>query len=402
MNFSQKKQKMPITKNKIKLRSNNKVRMITWSFIVLCFMALFFTISLFFTSVSIIIKPKIESVAFNNESFIISLKNTSTQIFPFETLNIVKMTYKNVESAGEKEVEIKAHGEVTIYNTYSTAEQRLIAGTRFSRENGDIYRLDNAITIPGMKKINGQNIPGSINGEISADIAGSKYNILTTDSKEKLKIVSFKNTPKYNDFYATLDEDITGGFSGKKNTITSEEEDELLGELQSELKEEILTDLKVQIKDTYLSLADLNYIKYGPLLEENDGDKVKVGLKATLNAIVLNKSKTASYLASQKITGFNNLPVSIRPQADFKITPLSSSTRPWLEKELEISITGQADIVWKYDAEEVKTKLVGKKRTEISAIKDKYQESISDIKVNFRPFWQIFLPDDPARITVAE
>jgi len=125
-------------------------------------------------------------------------------------------------------------------------------------------------------------------------------------------------------------------------------------------------------------------------------------MQATLNSIIFNENKFTTYLASQKISDFNNLPVKIIIPESFIIDVKSTSTTPWLEKELEISLSGEVIIKWNYDPETIKTSLVGKKWTEIAEIESKYAESVSGLDAHFTPFWQVFFPDDISRITIEE
>jgi len=397
-----KKQKENILRNQSSLKKDPRKKFLFYLLATLCVIALFFSISMIFTSVTVIVRPRIQSITFSNESFTTKLKTASAQDFPFEVISINKEIYKTVDSTGEKYAEIRASGKITIYNAYGVSEQKLISGTRFSLTDGRIYRLTEPITVPGLKKINNKNIPGSIIANIIADQVGAKYNLKTSDLKENFKIPGFKDTIKYNDFYATLAEDITGGFIGQKKTITSEKEQELILEMHDDLQKLIISGLKTKILESYLSFDNLNNIEYGPLTQENDDLKVKVGMKASLNAIVFNRKKMASYLAVKKLPDFNKLPVDIIIPDDFILKIISTSTTPWLEKDLEISLTGTAEIKWIFNPDTIKAELVGKKITELAKIKTKYQDSISDLEPHFKPFWQIFFPDDISKIEVME
>ncbi len=186
-----------------------------WILASLCLITLLFCISMFFTSAVITLKPKIQELTLNTEVFPIKLRSSAVQDLPFDTIAITKTNSRIIESSGEKQAEIKATGRVNIYNTYSEAEQKLIAGTRVATKEGKIYRLEQAVTIPGMKKNNDQKIPGVVSANIIADQAGASYNkkiATSSQTTDVLRVIGFKGTPKYTDFYAVVSEDITGGF----------------------------------------------------------------------------------------------------------------------------------------------------------------------------------------------
>lgn len=384
------------------LKKPIKVKLIVWFFILLCLAALFFSVSMVFTKATVKITPKTEVINLNNETFIATLKTTSAQDFPFEVVSINKTTYKSVEATGEKQVESKAVGKVMIYNSYNTSEQKLASGTRLSLEDGRIFRLNELVTVPGLKNVNGKDVPGKVAVNITADKVGEKYNIKASDLKENFKIVGFKGTDKEKGFYATLTEDTVGGFNGLKNTLTAEKEIELNKELQNDLEKLLLSDYEKAKSKSYLSLDNLNYVKYSLLSQENDGSRVKVGMQASLKAITFNTNKLATYLATKKISDFNKLAVDIIIPDDFVIKILSTSTEPWLQKNLEISLTGKPTIVWKYNPEDIKKALVGKSSSELTKIQDKYQDSISNLEAHFSPPWQIFFPDDISKIKMEE
>lgn len=378
------------------------VKIAVWLFASLLIISLFFSLSMFFTSAMVDVKPKIQAITLNNEVLTAAMKTASAQDFPYEVITIDKTTYKTIESTGGKYVELKAGGQLTIYNTYSTAPQNLAINTRLALDDGRIYRLNNAITVPGIKNVNGKNVPASITAEVTADSAGGKYNITASDFKGNFKIVGFKGNAKYDAFYATLNGDMTGGFIGQKNTLTPEKEQELTQSLKNELQTLVMGEFNNSKGSAYISYDNLNHLTYGSLSEENDGTRVKVGMRAVLKAITFNEKKLASYLAAKKITGFNNQPVDVSLSNDFSIKILSTSTVPWLEKNLNVSLNGVATIKWVYDKEKIRTDLVGKSAADLGKIKTKYQESISGLEVHFTPFWQIFFPDNISKIKVRE
>ena len=222
----------------------NKIKLAIWILAILCIIALFFSISMLFTSATIVIKPKIQPVTVSNKIYTAKLKTNSAQDLPFEVISISESSYQTVEATGEKHAEVKASGSVTIFNSYNGSDQKLATSTRLALSDGQIYRLDNAVIVPGLKKNNGKDLPGSITANITADKAGDSYNVKASDLTESFKIVSFKGTPKYNTFSATLNTDLTGGFIGQRKTITPEKEQEMTSTLKSDLQKTVLADLK--------------------------------------------------------------------------------------------------------------------------------------------------------------
>ena len=80
-----------------------------------------------------------------------------------------------------KEIERRASGKIIVFNNYSTNSQRLIARTRFETLEGKIYRIRDAVVVPGISDKDGRKTPGSIEVTVFADEPGEEYNIGYTD-----------------------------------------------------------------------------------------------------------------------------------------------------------------------------------------------------------------------------
>ncbi|MEI7749826.1 MAG: hypothetical protein WCJ25_02380 [Candidatus Moraniibacteriota bacterium] len=103
----------------------------------------------------------------------------------------------------------KATGKVIIYNEYGPDAQQLVATTRFQSDDGKVFRLSKGVTVPGITKQNGQNVPGVVEADIVADVAGSAYDIGPTN----FSIPGFSGGPKAGKIYAKSKSAMTGGSS---------------------------------------------------------------------------------------------------------------------------------------------------------------------------------------------
>ncbi len=112
-----------------------------------------------------------------------------------------------------------AEGTLAIWNAYSTAPQTLVATTRFQFPDGKIFRLVNAVTVPGASMVSGKLKPSSIDARVRADKMGDAYNLSKTN--EVWMIPGFKGTERYQKFYATMKTSMSGGFTGTRIVPTS-------------------------------------------------------------------------------------------------------------------------------------------------------------------------------------
>lgn len=115
-------------------------------------------------------------------------------------------------ATGKKQVSDKARGKIIIYNSYSSDPQPLVKDTRFMSPDGKIFRLAKSITVPGAKITEGKIVPSSIESGVVADQPGQDYNI---GPVKQFTIPGFKNTPKYQAFYAESKDSMSGGFVGE-------------------------------------------------------------------------------------------------------------------------------------------------------------------------------------------
>jgi len=84
----------------------------------------------------------------------------------------------------------KASGSVTLFNSYSTQGQRLIAGTRIAGDNGLVYRLQSSVVVPGYTSVGSNTSAGTVRATVIADEAGAKYNMAKNDGGTDLRVVA--------------------------------------------------------------------------------------------------------------------------------------------------------------------------------------------------------------------
>jgi hypothetical protein len=66
---------------------------------------------------------------------------------------------------------------------------------------------------------------------------------------------------------------------------------------------------------------------------------------------------------------------------------------------LKVTVNGKLSLIAKIPVDEVKTKMLGKRKGELSTLFGTY-EGIAEARVNFFPFWARRVPDNEKRVTV--
>lgn len=379
-------------------------KFVIWSLAGICLLALFFGISIIFSSATIIITPRTEKIVFSSETFTAKSDVINSDSLTFEVLKVKQTAGEIVEATEEKEVSQKASGKIIIYNNYSTTPQRLINNTRFEATGGKVYRINTSVIVPGLKKVNGKVVPGSVEAVVFADQAGEDYNLRLNDLAGDFKIPGFKGDPRYDGFYARLKDDISGGFIGRQRIVEDGVRKAAEENIKLKLKEQLLKELYAVKPDNYLIFKDGYSVDYTGLSDTPvESNKVKINIEGNLSGIVFNSLKLANYLATKKISKFDALPVEFIPSDDLVTTLVGKDMASlWKNSSLDITLSGEAIIKWQYDGAMIKRDFAGKKETDLKNLMTKYRDSVKEMKVLFRPVWTRYMPDNPNKIKISE
>jgi len=375
-----------------------------WFLAIISLLALFFGISLVFSSATVIITPKIEKIIFTSDSYTAKLEtNDSAGGLTYEILTVKQKLGETVDATEEAEVSRKASGVIVIYNNYSSASQRLINNTRFEANNGKIYRINKSVVVPGFTKVNGKIVPGSVEAVVYADQTGADYNLKLSELVGDFKIPGFKGDVRYNSFYALLKTDISGGYHGKERIVANDIRVSAENSVKNKLKEQLVKELYNVKPDNYLILGDSYSVDY-VILEDTaiDTNKAQINIEGNLNAVVFNKLKLAKYIATEKGVNFSDLPIEFIVDDNLDVSFVANDKSLWKNKILELKLNGEAVIKWLYDAEVMKKELAGRKEAELENLALEYKNSVTGIQVIFRPVWTRYFPDNLNKIRIEE
>ncbi len=131
-----------------RFRSFNLYRKIALSFIFLTFVLFISVLYFSFSSVTIILSPKIEHVS---DSLIVDVHNDNKTSSKYSIGGVVERTEveikKTYQSTGKEIIKETLTGEVTIINNYSK-DQPLVKRTRLLSSEGVLYRIGKTVTVP--------------------------------------------------------------------------------------------------------------------------------------------------------------------------------------------------------------------------------------------------------------
>lgn len=313
--------------------------------------------------------------------------------------SIVKLSKdKGVEApiSGEAEVNRKASGTIIIYNNASTEPQKLVENTRFETPGGLVYRIQNAITIPGKKTLSGLVQPGSIEVMVYAAEAGDKYNIGLAD----FTLPGLKGGARFTTIYARSKTEMSGGFVGVEKVVKNEDKTRVEAELGGALRDELTADVTAQVPEDFILIPALAAVTFEdlPQTESLNKDSVVFNMRANFSGVMFKRTDLSNYLARSKVTIALSESVDIPELDTLAFTFVNTrSSELLISESIKFSVTGMARAVWHTDEVALRADLVGKHKRDIPSILNNYPTIVS-ATATVRPFWKNTFPDDSTRI----
>ncbi len=363
--------------------------------------ALALWLSFVFSRLTVSVKPRIESVAFQDVSVAldasVSRPLIAQKVIPAEIFQFSRKTQVEFESSGKEFIEDKAKGKVMIYNQFSSSAQTLVEGTRFLTDKGMLFRLAKTIVIPGAKIEEGKIIPESIEAELAADKAGEESNV---SGETTLKIPGFKGTAKYESFYGIANTGFTGGFKGQARVVSAEDlkkaQEQVTKQVFDELKQEILR----KVPTGFTVLDALREIQVTKVISPRPGtrrDRFPVEAEARGKVAVFREADLQSILRgfvlgehTDRDVVENSFRIEYRPR-----------TVEYEKKRAQLTVRGDVKVKMKIPREELAALLKGKKEGSIIEIL-KGRGELASFNVAFFPPWLFSAPKDPSKIYFVE
>ncbi len=350
--------------------------------------------ALFYSKAEVTIVPKTQPISANTNVDISSGVSASTSL-NFQVLTLSDQEEITVPANGEEKVDVKAKGTITISNDYSEAPQKLIANTRFESKEGKIYRIAEAVTVPGQKRVSGKLVPGTIDVAVTADGTGQSYNTAGTS----FTIPGFKGDPRYAKFSAKVKTNIAGGFSGTRKKVAEADVKAKTDEAVARLKSRLADNAKQQASGTAVLIA--TYFENKEPVQKQSDTSVTFTQSVEAHSIVIDKEALSNLLVEQSgiATGDNKLYINKFSDLTFEL--VKAPDKPWLASELNFTIKGKADVIWYYNPEKLKEDLAGTSKKDLTLVLSKY-DGVQEAEAIVRPFWKTSFPTNVRQITVTE
>ena len=361
--------------------------------IIVIFFAGIFAATLFSSAVIKVVRHSVP-VEFSSQSATVSYGPQSDIA---QILSVEIPVGSRITATEEEFVSTKASGKIIIYNDYSTADQKLLATTRFESPSGKIYKIKDSVNVPGQKKVDGKLVPGSLEVTVYADKEGADYN----DDLVDFTVPGFKGNPQYEKFYARSKTPMQGGFSGTVKKISESDLATAKNQLKNDINSAIESTISSRIPDGFIFYKEMALVTYDDLPQSSsDETSVQVNMKGVVKIPVFNKEKFAEKLADsyRDDTLTTDLPY-IENVGDLNVNYALSNVNLLTSGDMVISVTGTSHAVWPIDSQLLRAKIAGTKRSLISSVLSEYR-TIDRAEAFVKPFWKTSFPKDTSRIQI--
>ncbi len=357
---------------------------------------LLLTIFSLFTSATVTVTPNKETLNGGNTVFSAYQGDHGSGV-PYKIVKITQNLGQTVPATGEVNQSTKASGQIVIYNNYSSSSQKLVANTRFETPEGLIFRINQAVVVPGSSTKNGIILPGSLTVTVYADQPGDTYNIPLKD----FTIPGLKNDPRYKYIYARSKTPMTGGFVGTVKNVSPSDLATAEATIDANLKVALMQEITSQVSSSSVVFPDGIFTTFSSLPQSQGSDKsVQVNEQGTLTAIVFDQSALTNYIEQTLSSKYVNTPNHI---ASISALPFAIQNKATFDPNRDtlftFTLTSDINVVADFDQTKLASDLAGKPKSSIEAILGQYP-GIASIRAVISPFWKGSFPTDTKKISI--
>ena len=322
----------------------------------------------------------------------IGIPDTAKMKVPAKILEVKKTETRTFPATGEKQINQKATGVITVYNAYSSSPQTLVETTRLVSDGGKLFRTRETVTVPGAKVEDGEIIPSAIDVSVEADEAGDGFNI----GPDNFVIPGFKGSPKYEKFYGRSAGSMSGGKVGTAKFVTQDDMAKAIERFAEENTLDLVGEIKEQVPEKYVLLDEC--VAEQESLNES---KVKVGDLAESFEIVFDFSieaiafsgEAVKQLAAEKL-GEGIFDKNKKIEEESVLIEYKEVSPDFAKGRVELYLSVMGNFTEAVDVAEIKENLAGKN---LSEIKD-YLSGVQNIQEGEVSFWPFFVRSAPENV----
>jgi len=321
------------------------------------------------------------------------------KIIPAEIIEEEKELWQEFSSTGSATKEGKAEGIIRLYNKYNPPTPiSLKATTRFLSDSGKYFRAPDKIYIPVAQIKNGKVVPSSVDVKVEAIEAGDEYNI----DPAKFSVPGLVGTPYYYSIYGESLASMKGGFAEDLRQVTQLDLQEAENNTTKKLLNDIESSLRNKISSEYILLDNAiskEVTEATPLVKAGATvEKFKFEAKAKARALVFKKSELENFIKEFIRSRIGDSKKIFEESLKINYTPERVDLS---EGNIVLDTTFSIKVYPAIDNEKITNLLGGKSAGEIKeTIYRNFPREISQVQINFWPFWVKNAPKDIKRINI--
>lgn len=325
--------------------------------------------------------------------------NLDLGLIPAQYMEEEQESWQEFEATGIATNDGKASGIIKIYNKTDTlAPLTLIKGTHFLSDSGKYFITLGKITIPAAQYKKGKLVPGSINAKVQAKEVGDNHNI----GPSKFSVPKLSGTPYYHTIWGESENQMSGGYKGNVKKVTKDDIEKAQNSLEKQLFQESEKSLRNKLSegDVLLDGAVLRDVVESKALVKSDSimDNFNVQAKVKVSALVFKKQDldklVKDYILSQLEDNQTFLEKSLEVNYGPELVDIKGG------KQI-LNLQSSVKTYHKIITEDLIDLLQRKSASQMEDIINKmYGDKISEVKINFWPFWVNKAPKDKNRINV--
>ena len=306
-----------------------------------------------------------------------------------------KNTTVSIEATGKKYISEKARGKLTIYNSYSSDAQKLVASTRFMTLDGKIVRLVNAVVVPGAKINDGKIIPSNIEVDVIADKPGAEFSV---PAAAHLTIPGLKGTPKYNAFYGELKAAMVGGYVGERAYPTDEDIKKAKATAAETINESLKLALKEKIPNEFTGIdggLKFSITKQVVNPETNEARQFSVFVEGELRIIAFRANDMLALMQERMKQQFGNEYV-------IEHNSISYGAAHWDGEGVKVTVplNYKGVAAYQVNADSLRGRVLQKSEKELKALLIALP-GLESAKVKLWPFWVRSVPESLDKVKIS-
>lgn len=307
-----------------------------------------------------------------------------------------RMTFEDSEvvpAKGSEEVQEKASGTVTVFNSYSADPVKLLKNTRFQTPDGLLFRTPAEVMVPGKRGAT----PGQIDVTVIADKAGATYN---TGPVQRFTLPGLASSPAmYAGVYARSSVAMTGGFAGARPAASPSDIETARAKIRDRLQQKALEGIRAKGSESTVAFADLAYIAFESLLPTSEGSgSARISERVTVALPVFAANNFAVVVGRSVAADAEDQGMRLKDTSTLtahrSATSMVSDTTSF-----QFTLDGKTTLIWSVNPTELAQALAGKDETAFQAIVAGFP-GIEEAHARIEPFWKKTFPENPADIKV--